>query len=171
MLRVAHHLPEQTLVIEKSEALIRRIAALPQTKDGYGLIHNDLHQKNFFVEGDRMTAFDFDDATYNYLVNDIAMPLYYALWWPPIPVVDRDEYAKRFMGNFMNGYAKENTIGAEWLRHMHDFMLLRHVILHVIFNVILDKNNLNERQQQMLHKFRNDIENDIPLTGLDFASL
>jgi len=171
MLRVAHHLPEQTLVIEKSEALIRRIAALPQTKDGYGLIHNDLHQKNFFVEGDRMTAFDFDDATYNYLVNDIAMPLYYALWWPPIPVADRDEYTKRFMGHFMNGYAKENTLGTEWLRHTHDFMLLRHVILHVIFNVILDKNNLNERQQQMLHKFRNDIENDIPLTGLDFTSL
>ncbi|MDQ6423123.1 phosphotransferase [Paenibacillus sp. LHD-117] len=171
MLNVADGLAGQTLIIENAEALIRRISSLPETKDGYGLIHNDLHQKNFFVDNGRMTAFDFDDTAYNYFVNDIAMPLYYALWLPPVAPDDRNAFAKRFMGNFMNGYAKENTLGSEWFRHIHDFMILRHVILYVIYSNILDAKDLSPKEQQLMHRFKHDIENCGPLVELDLERL
>jgi hypothetical protein len=42
------------------------------------LVHSDLNPTNFHVNDGQLTLFDFDDCTYNWLINEIAiaLPLY-----------------------------------------------------------------------------------------------
>src|SRR5690606_37759569 len=55
------------------------IRALPRNKQNYGLIHQDAHTGNLFVNDGKITLFDFADCCQGYFVNDVAMVLFYAL--------------------------------------------------------------------------------------------
>lgn len=64
-----------------STALVQSLLSLPRNRDTYGLIHNDFHQTNFFVNNGRVHVFDFDDSLYGYFALDIGVSVYFALRW------------------------------------------------------------------------------------------
>lgn len=51
---------------------MQEIQNIPKTDETYGMIHGDFHSHNFFVDGNNVWVFDFDDCCYGYYMYDIA---------------------------------------------------------------------------------------------------
>ena len=108
--------------------LARRLERLPRGVDDYGLIHFDAHEGNFFIDGDTITLFDFDDSGYNWLANDIAMVIFYQ-------ATNRDDavaHLAGFLPDFLRGYAAENRLEPAWTGLIHDFLTMREIELYAV---------------------------------------
>ena len=67
-------------VYKIAQKLLDEIIALPRDNDSFGVIHGDLHQGNFFVDGDNTSIIDFGDSIYGWFALDIAISLCHALY-------------------------------------------------------------------------------------------
>lgn len=162
--------PSEAITIEKYRALTEYLRALPKDNTSYGLIHQDAHTGNLFVdEAGNITLFDFDDCVYGWFIYDIAMVLFYAV---PIDGVGAPQFTQELMPSFLRGYGRENQLDAIWLREIPHFLKLREIDLYAIIHRSFDVNNLddpwvagftNERKEK--------IENDMPYIDFDFESL
>ncbi len=100
---------------------------LPEDPDSYGMIHQDAHPGNFFVDEDyRITLFDFDDCAYGHFIYDIAMVLFYSSMWDR---QDPSAFTQRFMPVFLDGYRGENRLVPAWLKELPHFLKLREIDL------------------------------------------
>jgi Ser/Thr protein kinase RdoA (MazF antagonist) len=96
---IGPHLPDsQGDVRREIASVLPWLEALPRTETTYGLIHGDFGLLNYRRDGDRLTAFDFDDCVYHFYAFDIAVALRPATLLPP-PL--RREYLEQFL----KGYA------------------------------------------------------------------
>jgi amicoumacin kinase len=121
--------PDQTIIHRRYQATVRHLQTLPRDRDSYGLIHQDAHTVNFFVDDDgRLTMFDFDDCVYGHFAYDLAMVLFYALDNLP----SDGDFASYFWRRFMRGYRQENDLDSVHLQHIPNFLLLREVQLYMI---------------------------------------
>lgn len=119
----------ETHIWQRREALIAKLHALPRDEDGYGMIHQDAHAGNFFVDDHgRITLFDFDDCVYAWYAYDIAMVLFYAVTNHPTP----EAFAQAFFRPFMRGYDQENRLDRAWLATLPLFMTLRELDLYAV---------------------------------------
>jgi amicoumacin kinase len=154
-----------------SNQLFQRLSHLPQSTDVYGLVHSDLHQGNLFIQDGQLTAIDFDDCSYTWFANDIAIALYYALWTPKRQVTDKVAFAKEYLTSFLHGYEHELTFDSSWLQHFPDFLQLRHLILYAVLHRSWDASRLNERQKEILNQYSEDLLNNRPVIDFDFSTL
>lgn len=121
--------PLEPSIAEKLEEIISYLQALPQDGDSYGMIHQDAHEGNFFVdEQGQITLFDFDDCCYGHFVYDLAMVLFYTV----TNLADAAQFAPYFWKRFMRGYAAENDLDPAWQREIPHFMKLREIDLYAI---------------------------------------
>lgn len=76
------YLPEavQASVHAHFQKLQRCVEALPATPENFGPCHLDLGYANFFLRGDLLELFDFDNCTRSYFAADIAAALYGSLF-------------------------------------------------------------------------------------------
>ncbi|MDD9268153.1 phosphotransferase enzyme family protein [Paenibacillus sp. GCM10023248] len=159
------------IVLQRLEALQRQLAGLPQRNDAYGLIHTDIHSRNFFVENGRITVFDFDDCTYHWFVQDIAIPLYYAVSWS-VPVhAGRDSFGNAFLQAFWQGYRAEYVLDPAWLRHVPLFLKLRDMVLYLVLQKKTEPDQRSERIRTWLAEIEDRIVRDIPIVRIDFKAL
>jgi Ser/Thr protein kinase RdoA (MazF antagonist) len=116
-------------VDERFTEIIAYIETLPRDKESYGMIHQDAHAGNFFVdENGRITLFDFDDCVYGHFAYDLAMVLFYVV----TNREDAAEFAPGFWQTFMRGYAAENDLDPAWQREIPHFMKLREIDLYAL---------------------------------------
>ncbi|WP_152391889.1 phosphotransferase enzyme family protein [Paenibacillus guangzhouensis] len=169
-LRADKYLPADDPVIAIVEERLNHLRSLPVTRDTYGLLHTDLHQKNFFLENGDIYPFDFDDCGYTYFVNDIGITLYYAMRYAPRKYDDVTTYARRFFRTFMKGYLRENTITALEIAYIQDFIKLRHLLLYIVFNQVGILSRETEEQQQKLLQHQREVISEEPLVPLDFVA-
>jgi len=163
------HLPkEDKHIVNIGYSLLEYAKNLPRSQDSYGLIHTDVHSGNFFVDDGKITVFDFDDSSYQWFASDIAIALYYTIWWKCSDCHQRDTdmYAKEFLEHFMVGYNEENRLEEFWLREIPFFLKLRDITLYTVFHKKFDKNNL-ERYAKLLDGIRTRIEREVPIAVLD----
>jgi Ser/Thr protein kinase RdoA (MazF antagonist) len=107
--------------------LLAHLEALPRSPGDYGLIHQDAHGGNFFVDDrGQLTFFDFDDCAYSWFSNDIAIVLFYAVQGQQ----DAPEFTRHFMTHFLRGYREENHLDARWLGAIPQFLKLREIDLY-----------------------------------------
>lgn len=146
------------------------LATLPREEPGsYGLIHQDAHTGNCFVDdAGHITFFDFDDCVYSWFINDIAIVLFYA-----IPFTgEREAFTARFMPEFLRGYAEENQLAPRWLKEIPHFLKLREIDLFAIINSEID---LSQEQDSWAARYmagrRERLENGLPFVDFDFESL
>ena len=154
-----------SLIREKYLDLIRRLRTLPQDNDAFGMIHQDAHAGNFFVD-DRghITLFDFDDCAYGHFVYDLAMVLFYA-------VTNRDDaesFAAGFWPRFMAGYHAENELHSIWLKQMPHFMKLREIDLYAIINRDGDSLEGDSWVAAYMDGRKERIEGDVPYLAMEF---
>ena len=111
--------------------LRRRLAALRQPlhdalsaygkeRDGYSMIHADLHPGNVVVAGGRLHVIDFDDAGFGWHLYEIAVALYHYQHDPRFGAL-RDA--------LLLGYRRRRPFPAEALRRLPLFLLIRSLAL------------------------------------------
>ena len=160
--------PADAVVREKFDDLMGYLHNLPKDDQSYGLIHQDAHAGNFFVDdAGNITLFDFDDCAYSWYVYDLAMAVFYA-------VTNRDDaekFGKHFWSLFWSAYQQENNLDPRWLRAMPAFMKLREIDLYAILRRDADDVELMNSPwtQQFMQDRREKIANDVPYVDIDFA--
>jgi Ser/Thr protein kinase RdoA (MazF antagonist) len=167
---VEEHLPaSETVIIDKYAQLIDYLGALFQDREGYGLIHVDMHAGNFFVDDGQITLFDFDDCQYAWFIYDIAMALFYAISHDCVSEEDV-AWADRFLREFLEGYRCENTIADVWLDEIPHFLKLREIDLYAAIHRSLDLDNLDPWCASFMRGRKHRIEHDMPYVVLDWGS-
>lgn len=161
--------------LSQADSLIERryrdglayLQALPRPPEAYGMIHQDAHTANLFVDADgRITLFDFDDCVYGHFVYDLAMVLFYAVVNRP----DADAFAPGFWQAFWRGYEMENTLDPVWLREIPHFMKLREIELYTLLmrDYGLEALADDSWSSRYLHGRLERIEQDVPVITMAF---
>ncbi|MEZ4884510.1 MAG: phosphotransferase [Chitinophagales bacterium] len=149
--------------LEVMDVLLEQIAALPTAKDGYGLIHGDLHQSNFFInEQKKIIPFDFDDCEYHHFINDIAIVMYHLLQNNKFGFLQKDkkESADFILTNLMEGYLKENTLDDFWLQKLPLFVRKRRALFLSVYHLIWKGKELNENELEWMERLRREVEEE-----------
>jgi len=160
--------PEEQLVRERTLRIIERLKQLPRTPEDYGVIHADLHPHNFCFADGRITAFDFDNCEYAWFVKDIAVLLFYVA--RAAPRGQREEAVAAFLAPFLEGYRELCRCDRVWLEAVPDMLALQRSMNYALFHQYRDPGLLDEATLDALSRFRRDIEADVPVLQLDFAS-
>ncbi len=170
MLEVEKFVPSgQTGVIEAYRQVREHLSRLPRGPESYGLIHQDAHGANFFVDEEGgISLFDFDDCVYAWYVYDISMVVFYML-------VGRDDaaaYAGEFMSHFLPAYAAECSLEDSWLAQVPVFLKLREIDLYAVIHRSFDVENLESPWcRRYMDGRRQRIEEGVPFVDFDFTSL
>ncbi|MEP6894888.1 MAG: phosphotransferase [Chloroflexota bacterium] len=116
------------------QSVIEHIYSLPKDKNSYGLIHQDAHQNNFFMDADgKLTLFDFDDCAYSWFINDIAIVLFYiSMDAEELGFPSAAAFTQQFMTHFLRGYRQAYTLDSSWLKEMPAFLKLRELELYAV---------------------------------------
>ncbi len=115
-------------------SLLEHIHALPKDKTSYGLVHQDAHQNNFFMDADgTLTLFDFDDCAYSWFINDIAIVLFYiSMDAEELGFKDSASFTHEFMTHFLRGYRQAYRLSPVWLKEIPAFLKLRELELYAV---------------------------------------
>ena len=157
---------DQKLVLQRFDALIDYFKNRPATQDSFGLIHQDVHHGNLFLDGKQLTVLDFDDSVFGFFVFDIANALGFSIWEKPEEMSNR-QFADFYLEHFMKGYQKENHLDESWLEDLPKALKLFEFIHYNAFNMDHDLagegsfENLDEKTQQILNRYRKSIEEDL----------
>ena len=161
-------LPESEWRIRKKyEALMAYIATLPRDHNSYGLVHQDAHRGNFFVDdAGQITLFDFDDCMYSWYAFDIAMVIFYAITNEPEP----DELAKNFFKHFRQGYEEGNYLDPIWYKEIPHFLKQREIDLYAVIHRSFDLEAITDSWAgRFMQRRKERIENDVPYINIDFV--
>ncbi|GEM_PF-1925599 len=151
---------------EGVERLVNKGKSYPENRNSYGLVHADMHRRNFFVDKGKVNVFDFDDLEYHYFAYDIAVPL--------------NGYAKKdrkkarngidfFMRNFMEGYYSANLLNRKWLEAMNDFLAIRRLYLISMLYQADFKRWAPKSYKETIKRDMGLIENGMPIAEVDFT--
>ena len=162
---------EENAVAEKIEQIRSQIQQLPSDPARFGMIHQDAHTGNLFVdENGQITLFDFDDCVHGHFAYDIAMVFFYAGISDPDP----NQAITKFIDPFLSGYREEFSLPADCLQTIPLFMKLREIDLYAIIRRSFDVATTdNEWMLRFLGdgERRHRIENDVPWTDFDWQSV
>jgi Ser/Thr protein kinase RdoA (MazF antagonist) len=163
-------LPATEVVIrQKYQAVLDHLHSLPRDRDGYGMIHQDAHTGNLFVDDDYiMTLFDFDDCVYGHFIYDIAMVLFYIAAWGGD---DIPGFTGRFMPVFLQGYREHNHLDPLWLKEIPHFLKLREIDLFAAILYTMGETPEDDWCAWYMKGRREKIVNDIPFIEFDWDSL
>lgn len=144
---------------------IARLEAQP-TGSGYGLVHGDLTQWNFVVDGaGRLTAFDFDSSMRCWYAMDLAVALYYARLSDDGPAPAR--FAGEFLESFVRGYRAVRPLPASELALLPDLLMLQTVILYSLSHQNLGEGG--EAAAELKERFRRRLLGEEPIVDLGDA--
>ena len=144
-----------------------QIEMLPRNREGFGLIHNDLHPWNFLVHKGEITVIDFDVCAYHFFAKDIAIALFFANWHgKPLRGQTKNDYLTEFFRSFMTGYSSENHLEAIWFKHLPLFLKHHQILLHTVF--IDEWKTPNKWETDTLRRWRRQILNDVPVISIQF---
>ena len=155
--------------VKNTRRLFDHLRALPCNLDGYGMIHQDAHTGNLFVDEDyTMTLFDFDDCVYGHFIYDIAMVLFYiaGLGWGRYPRLHRSLHA-----GLPPGYREHNRLDPLWLQEIPHFLKLREIDLFAAILFTMGEAPEDAWCARYMKGRREKIEKDVPFIKFDWESL
>jgi Ser/Thr protein kinase RdoA (MazF antagonist) len=153
-------------IYQKYNDVVTYLQSLHKSQSSYGLIHQDAHAGNFFVNDEgQITLFDFDDCVYSWFIYDIAMVLFYTATNRPEP----EQHLQHFWPLFWQGYCLENELDQSWLHELPFFMKLREIELYaVIMRDYADSYAKDRWMAQFMNGRRARIVNDVPYLQTGF---
>ena len=164
--------PQEAGAVARFREIKAYLDALLRGPDWYGLIHQDAHSGNFFVDDEeRLTLFDFDDCVYGWYIYDVAMVVFYRIVTEAEPL----KVTQAFMPAFWRGYRREMALDPAWLAEIPAFMRLREVDLYgVLYRSFgdLDRAEIDDGWiKHFLVDRRRRIEDAVPIVDYDFRAL
>lgn len=167
---VDHYLPEaEFLAKQKYKELCAHVNQLPKARDEYGLIHQDAHGNNFFVDQNgQITLFDFDECAYSWFINEIAIALFYIAQ----DAEDTVKFTAEFMPHFLRGYTRACPLDPAWLKKIPHFLKIREIELYAVMHRDFDVTDIEDEWcARFMQGRKARIEQDIPYIDFDFSSL
>ena len=159
----------ESSIRRKYQLVFDRLQRLPRDRDGYGMIHQNAHTGNLFVDDDyKLTLFDFDDCVYGHFIYDIAMVVFYIAGWGK---EDIPGFIKQFMCSFLQGYREQNHLDPHWLKEIPLFLKLREIDLFATILYSMGETPDDEWCARYMLGRRARIENDVPFIDFDWDSL
>ena len=161
----------QATIREKQEQVMNLVQMLPKDKDGYGLIHTDLHAANFFIdpETNTITIFDFDDSAYGWFVMDIALILL------DMTVLhggqEKDQFAAWFLHWFLKGYVSEKPVSDFWIEHLPHFLKLLEIGLYIEVYEHYNSQDHDSWIAKFMGSRKDRIESNVPFLEIDFQGM
>jgi Ser/Thr protein kinase RdoA (MazF antagonist) len=167
---VKRYLPaSETVAKVKYQAQLDHVHTLPKDNGSYGLIHQDAHGSNLFVdEAGTLTLFDFDDCAYSWFINDIAIVLFYTV----MDAQDWPAFTHDFMAHFLRGYYQAHPLDRKWLKEIPCFLKVREIELYAVMHRDFDVSHIDDEWCERFMRDRKfKIEHDVPFIDFDFESL
>lgn len=157
-------------IVELNRRVVDTIRSYSTSKDVYGIIHSDIHQGNFFIDGSELNVFDFDDTMFFHYIHDISIPVYYTIWmsYRNEPLEVRSEKASTFLKVFLKGYTRIRSIENEWLERLPLYLTLRDLTLYAVFHKKIDLEQEPE-MKPLLDWLGNRLRKNEPIAVLDFS--
>ncbi|RAL20625.1 hypothetical protein DL240_16470 [Lujinxingia litoralis] len=163
--------PADEAVIEACHAIFHALSALPADDADFGLVHNDFHIGNFFVDRGRITLFDFDDACYHWFANDIATALYSPCWWSQEgDVAEQRDFARSFTGRLLRGYRRHRELPGAWLEALPLLLRYRDALTYTVIHKRMDVSALDARLERELAACRARLLGGPARVEIDFQS-
>ncbi len=165
---------DQIEVLAQADKCLDSLSKLPISDEIYGLIHSDVHIGNFFVEGNRLIFFDFDDCCYNWFAFDIAAILFNVIMLPFIENnrAAQEAEASRFLPSFFEGYDKSFPVKTLVLEQLPLLLKAKELIMYGAIHAHMDVYNLDGwLATKMMVDRRRRIEAAEACLDLDFAKL
>jgi Ser/Thr protein kinase RdoA (MazF antagonist) len=162
----ALYLPDSEAVAkQKYQALCEYARRLPTNPQTYGLVHFDAHGGNCLVDdAGRLTMFDFDDCTYTWYANDIAIAISNIAWGSPD--------APAIASHFIRGYRQAYPLDRKWLREIPVFLKMVEIFTYAVFFRDNDATHLTDPDsQRYLRDLKYNIEHAVPTFSFDFETL
>lgn len=156
---------------EKYDELMHNLFPYEITEDTFGLIHNDFHQGNLIINNEgTLTTIDFDECSYNWYAQDVAVVFYHAYWQNKSFNGYIDTFPQTFMSHLFAGYKEENLLHQDLIKQIPIFLKLREIFLYQLFTEKWDLNNIEDWQKFTLHDLEDKIKNKTPYAGIsDFS--
>jgi Ser/Thr protein kinase RdoA (MazF antagonist) len=157
-------------ILERYHDLLSHLRSLPRDDDSYGLVHQDAHGGNLFIDdAGRITFFDFDDCAYSWFWNDIAIVLFYAA---RTSAGDAAAFTEGFLPRFLKGYAEESPVDERWFKEIPHFLKLREMDLYAVVHRSFDVENLTDPWcLRFMEGRRESLIRGAPVIDFDFESL
>jgi Ser/Thr protein kinase RdoA (MazF antagonist) len=188
------YLPESEVIAhQRYQSVLEHVHRLPKDQASYGLIHQDAHQNNFFMDVDgTLTLFDFDDCAYSWFVNDIAIVLFYiSMDSEELGFPSAASFTHEFLTHFLRGYRQAYALSPAWLKEIPVFLKLRELELYAVVHRDFDIKDckhwslesfqriagfdVNNSGHMWIASFMRDrkqrIEQNLPFIDFDFESL
>lgn len=147
---------------------INELCSLPKNEDIYGIIHNDIHIHNFFINNGNIKLFDFDDCHFCWYACDIASTLFHMVQFSGAKTEkERTEFAETCLISYLKGYTQQYKISVYWLNKLDLFMRYRMTCVYK-FAQNHWRNEPIHPHQWYLDWHKNRIINDIPYVYIDY---
>lgn len=156
---------------ENYDNLMHNLLPYEIKPETFGLIHNDFHQGNLIINHeDTLTTIDFDECSFNWYAQDVAVVFYHAYWQHNSYNGNVDTFPQTFLSHLFAGYKEENLLHKDLIEQIPIFLKLREIFLYQLFREKWDKNNLEDWQKFTLRDLEHKIKNKIPYAGIrDFS--
>lgn len=163
---------EEQALYARLQEVNTQINALPHDRAAYGLCHRDLHPGNFFVQDGDIIAFDFDDCGYDYLIQDIAIAVYYGTifgnWKEPIYELQHTSaIANQLFKDFMTGYNRHYMLNNYWMEQLPLFIEKRRLELCLLLYKSYSDASASEVNQAWLRHNIQAVKQGIPCMQLN----
>ena len=140
-----------------------RLNSYKRTPENFGLIHNDLHQGNFHIENEEIILYDFDDCSYNFFAQDLAVSIYHALWTGTSFHPEWRDFPRYFLSHFFEGYTSRRKLSTEIHDQLKVSMQMRELFLYLLFQEKWEPSSLEDWQTSKLIELRVNLsDNRIP---------
>lgn len=160
-------------IIQGGNELVKELQQLPETDEVFGLIHSDIHPGNFFYHEGEIHLFDFDDSMYFHYISDIAIPLYYSVWFAHRneTLEERSAFGQEMLSHFLIGYVEENSLSEEWLERIPKFLMFRDYVLYTVFHKKVDLETADSNTKELVHQIGARLKNEEPIVKLNIDKL
>lgn len=156
-------------------SLHRSMAARPQTPATEGLVHADLHHRNWLLdEAGRVRPFDFDDCEVSPFVCEVGVPLYYAVAAVGKTASDaaRRDFAGGFVRTFLRAFLAQHPLSRAELETLPDWLAMRSFILFAALHETTATGDLTAAERDAaLARVRARLDAGPAWTGIDFSAL
>lgn len=153
------------------DSLMGELFSMKRSEETYGLIHNDFHQGNMIISDEGIvTIIDFDECSFNWFAQDIAVFFYHAYWQQVSFNEFTETFYQEFLKHFFAGYQSENSLHIDVIRQIPVFLKLREIYLYQLFLQEWDRNHMEEWQTITLIDLEDKIKSRVQYAGInDFS--
>jgi Ser/Thr protein kinase RdoA (MazF antagonist) len=117
-------------LLDKILNIRERIKNLSVSNESFGLVHNDIHRGNMFLNNGKIFLFDTADCAYTWFVADIALTLFFTVLYTLPKRENLTPHIVEFMNNYWDGYLRENSLPDNEIEFIPQLMTLRAIFIY-----------------------------------------